>query len=109
MCEEIQDFVFNDDEHDVMVINTGPRHGKSFTVQNFCDFYYGKNPLGHIMIGTYNEKLSTKFARTVRNTIALILFWQLALSLMVWMKIRLILCISSVCQIIMQSILKVDC
>ena len=65
----MQDFVFNDDKHDVLIVNMGPRHGKSFTVQNFCDYYLGINPTGHVMIGTYNEKLSTKFARTVRNTI----------------------------------------
>jgi predicted phage terminase large subunit-like protein len=47
----------------------GPRHGKSFTIQNLCDFHLGNNPEAHIMVGTYNEKLSTKFAKTVRNTI----------------------------------------
>lgn len=70
LCNTIQDFIFNDEEHDVLVVNMGPRHGKSFTIQNFCDYYLGVNPEAHIMVGTYNEKLSTKFAKMVRNTIS---------------------------------------
>lgn len=69
LCDTLQDFVFNDKKHDTLVINMGPRHGKSFTMSNFCDFYLGHRPEGHVMVGTYNEKLSTKFAKTVRNTI----------------------------------------
>jgi len=70
LCNTLQDFVFNDTEHDVLVVNMGPRHGKSFTIQNFCDYYLGRVPEAHIMVGTYNEKLSTKFAKMVRDTIS---------------------------------------
>lgn len=70
ICDEIQDFYFNDDEHDILVLNTGPRLGKSYTLQNWNGFLLGKEPESHIMIGTYNEKLSTKFARNVRNKIS---------------------------------------
>lgn len=69
LCDTLQDFIFNDDKHDILIINMGPRLGKSFTIQNFCDYYLGINPSAHLMIGTYNEKLSTKFAKQVRNTI----------------------------------------
>lgn len=69
LCKTIQDFVFDDTEHDTLVVNMGPRHGKSFTIQNFCSYYLGRNPLGHIVIGTYNETLSTTFSKDVRDTI----------------------------------------
>lgn len=69
LCDTLQDFLYNDDEHDVLVCNMGPRLGKSFSIQNLCDFHLGNNQEAHIMVGTYNEKLSTKFAKMVRNTI----------------------------------------
>lgn len=70
LCDTLQDFLYNDKKHDVLVCNMGPRLGKSFSIQNLCDFHYGQDPSAHIMVGTYNEKLSTKFAKAVRNTIS---------------------------------------
>ena len=69
LCDELQDFLYNDDEHDVFICNMGPRHGKTFTVASLCNYHLGKFPDAHIMIGTYNERLSTKTAKLVRNTI----------------------------------------
>ena len=67
LCEELQAFYQSDDE--VMVINIPPRHGKSRTVGNLAEWVYGKNNSEKIMTGSYNETLSTTFAKGVRNSI----------------------------------------
>ncbi len=67
-CRELQDFYESDDE--VLIINEPPRHGKSRTAGNFVEWVLGKNRREKIMTGSYNELLSTSFAKAVRNTIA---------------------------------------
>lgn len=44
-------------------------HGKSRTGQCFVEWVLGKDHSQKIMTGSYNEKLSTQFAKGVRNTI----------------------------------------
>lgn len=65
LCGALQDFYLSDNE--VLVINMPPRFGKSFTLQLFCTWIMQFR--AHVMIACYNEKLSTRFARTVRNII----------------------------------------
>lgn len=66
-CNEMQEFMQSDD--DVMVINEPPRHGKSRTAQCLVEWILGNDHTQKIMTGSYNEKLSTTFAKGVRNTI----------------------------------------
>lgn len=67
-CYELQDFYFSDKK--VVVVNMPPRHGKSRTLGLFCEWLFGKNNHNKVMTGSYNETLSTAFAKKVRNTIA---------------------------------------
>ena len=67
MCNEMQDFLQSDDE--VLIVNEPPRHGKSRTAQCFVEWVLGNDHSQKIMTGSYNEKLSTQFAKGVRNTI----------------------------------------
>lgn len=67
LCDELQEFYYNDDEF--MVVNIAPRHGKSFTATNFVAWVLGKNQHEKIISGSYNEDLSKSFSKTVRNTI----------------------------------------
>ena len=69
MCGELQDFYESDDEN-VLVINVGPRHGKSRTAGKFVEWVLGKDKTKKIMTGSYNETLSTTFSKSVRNTIS---------------------------------------
>lgn len=66
-CNELQTFYESDDE--ILVVNMPPRHGKSRTVGCFVEWVLGKNHNEKIMTGSYNETLSTTFAKNVRNTI----------------------------------------
>ena len=67
MCEQMQEFINSDEE--VLIINEPPRHGKSRTGQCFVEWVLGNDRSQKIMTGSYNEKLSTQFAKGVRNTI----------------------------------------
>lgn len=67
MATDLQEFLDSDD--DVLVINEPPRHGKSRTAGNFVEWVLGINPKLKIMLGSYNETLSTRFSKSVRNTI----------------------------------------
>lgn len=68
LCNELQSFL-SDDEHDVLVINEPPRHGKSRTGGKFVEWVLGNNQSKKIMTGSYNETLSTTFSKGVRNAI----------------------------------------
>lgn len=64
----LQDFVFNSSKK-VLVVSMPPRTGKSRTGSLFVEWYLGKDPTQKIMTGSYNETLSTQFAKSVRNAI----------------------------------------
>lgn len=68
MCDQLQAFMEQNDKR-ILLLNAPPRHGKSLTVQAFSQWLFGKNPTNKIMTGSYNERLSTVFAKSVRNTI----------------------------------------
>ena len=67
LCDELQSFIEGDD--DVLVMNMPPRHGKSRTGQMLVEWVLGKDKTRKIMTGSYNETLSTTFAKGVRNSI----------------------------------------
>ena len=66
-CDELQAFYESEDM--VLVINAPPRHYKSRTAQLFVPWAYGKYGKLKIMTGSYNETLSTTFAKSVRDQI----------------------------------------
>lgn len=68
LCRELQDFYESDEQ--ILIINEPPRHGKSRTAGNFVEWVFGNNRQEKVMTGSYNETLSTNFAKNVRNTIA---------------------------------------
>ena len=61
---------FCESDRKVMVINMPPRHGKSRTAVLLSQWLFGRDPSEQIMTGSYNETLSTTFARSVRDGIA---------------------------------------
>lgn len=67
LCDDMQSFLT--DDNDVMVINLPPRHGKSLTATKFTQWVLGIDPTKRIMTGSYNERLSTTFSKSVRNAI----------------------------------------
>ena len=68
LCDQLQAFWSSDER--VMVVNMPPRHGKSRTASLFVEWMLGRDPTQKIITVSYNEELSTTFARTVRNTIS---------------------------------------
>ena len=67
MCNTLQYFMTNDKK--ILVINMPPRHGKSRTAQLLAQWLFGKNNKLKIMTGSYNETLSSSFAKQVRDSI----------------------------------------
>ena len=66
-CEAMQNFIEGDRR--VLIINMPPRHGKSYTASHLVEWLLGRDPTLKIMTGSYNETLSTRFSKMVRNTI----------------------------------------
>lgn len=67
LCDALQDF--QDSEKKVLLVDMPPRHGKSRTLQLFTEWVLGHNHSLKVMTGSYNETLSTVFAKNVRNSI----------------------------------------
>lgn len=67
-CRDLQDFL-NNDNYEVLVVNMPPRHGKSRTIGNFVEWVLGNDQSQKVMMGSYNETLSTTFSKGVRDTI----------------------------------------
>ena len=58
-------------QQQIMVVNMPPRHGKSRTATKFVQWLFGKYGIDKkVMTGSYNETLSSTFAKQVRDTIA---------------------------------------
>jgi predicted phage terminase large subunit-like protein len=68
MCDRIEAFGRQNKKR-FLIINVPPRHYKSFTGGNFVEWRFGEDPSRKVMTGSYNETLSTTFARKVRDTI----------------------------------------
>lgn len=69
LCNSFQEFIEDKYSDDVLVINIGPRHGKSRTAGKFVEWIIGQDRTKKIMTGSYNETLSTTFSKSVRNAI----------------------------------------
>lgn len=67
LCDTLQDFPKSDKK--VLLVDLPPRHGKSRTLQLFVEWSLGHNHKIKIMTGSYNDALSTVFAKGVRNSI----------------------------------------
>ena len=67
LCRRLQAFCESDRK---VVVNMPPRHGKSRTAVLLSQWLFGRDPSEQIMTGSYNETLSTTFARAVRDGIA---------------------------------------
>lgn len=52
-----------------VIIDLPPRHGKSYSMSNFCQWVLGKNNEERIGDISYNENLSNRFSRGVRDAI----------------------------------------
>ena len=68
LCNQLQSFI--DSNKKILVINMPPRFGKSYTATLFVQWLLGKNNKLKIMTGSYNETLSSTFAKQVRDMIA---------------------------------------
>lgn len=68
LCNTLQDFYQSDQK--ILVINMPPRFGKSRTAVLFTQWLFGQDPTNKVMTGSYNETLSTTFAKQVRDKIA---------------------------------------
>lgn len=68
LCNTLQEFYESDKK--ILVVNMPPRHGKSRTATLFVQWLFGQNPKVKVMTGSYNETLSTTFAKQVRDKIA---------------------------------------
>lgn len=67
ICDTLQGFIESDKL--LLVLNLPPRHGKSYTACNFVEWALGRNNKLQVMIGSYNETLSTRFSKNVRDDI----------------------------------------
>lgn len=71
MCNDLQEFYESTKLEDkILVVNMPPRHGKSRTAGKLVEWVLGNNKNEKIMTGSYNEDLSSTFAKSVRDTIA---------------------------------------
>ncbi len=53
-----------------MMLNVPPRHGKSFSATMGSQWMFGKNPENKIITCSYNERLASRFGKSVRNGIS---------------------------------------
>ncbi|MFT9078590.1 phage terminase large subunit [Ethanoligenens sp.] len=68
LCHALQTFYESNDE--ILILNLPPRHGKSRTAGLFVQWVFGQYPAEKIMTGSYNERLSGAFSKTVRDGIS---------------------------------------
>lgn len=68
LCNTLQRFYESDKK--ILVVNMPPRHGKSRSATLFVQWLFGQNIQNKIMTGSYNETLSSTFAKQVRDKIA---------------------------------------
>ena len=70
LAQKLQWFIEEASEQ-IIVVNMPPRHGKSRTATNFVKWLFGKYGKDiKVMTGSYNETLSSTFAKQVRDSIA---------------------------------------
>jgi len=69
LCKTLQELVESPTMHR-LIINMPPRHGKTRTVTNLCQWFLGRYHDKAIMTASYNETLSSRMAKAVRDGIA---------------------------------------
>jgi phage uncharacterized protein (putative large terminase), C-terminal domain len=75
LCHTLQDFaedkILDKDGQPIqkLMINLAPRHGKTLTVDMFSQWLFGHDPRTSIIRACYNETLSGRSAKTVRDGI----------------------------------------
>lgn len=67
VCDTLQAFYESEDR--ILVMCMPPRHGKSRTATLFTQWVFGHDPGAHVITASYNEELSSTFAKSVRNAI----------------------------------------
>ncbi len=55
--------------YDIIIINLPPGFGKSYSATTFTTWAFGQNQKNMAITVSYNQTLSTRFAKTVRDTI----------------------------------------
>lgn len=55
--------------YDILIVNLPPGAGKSYNATTFTTWAYGQNIKNAAITVSYNQTLSTRFAKTVRDTI----------------------------------------
>ena len=68
MCCQLQEFYESKTDR-ILVVNLPPRHGKSRSAGKLVEWIFGQNKNEKVMTGSYNETLSSTFAKSVRDTI----------------------------------------
>ena len=68
LAEALQETYESKDRKRLM-INMPPRHGKSFTLINFCQWVLGKDNANKVISVSYNESLSSRFSKGVKEQI----------------------------------------
>lgn len=67
LCRAMQ--AFYESAEELLILNLPPRHGKSRTAGLFAQWVFGRRPAEKIMTGSYNERLSASFSKTVRAAV----------------------------------------
>jgi predicted phage terminase large subunit-like protein len=60
---------FENDSNGVLIVDAPPRFGKSRTLCLYVEWLFGRNPKYKVMTGSYNEILSSTFAKSVRDAV----------------------------------------
>lgn len=55
--------------YQMVIVNAPPQHGKSLTVQGFISWLLGQDPTNRIISISYNEILSSRFGKSIRDSI----------------------------------------
>lgn len=55
--------------YELLIINLPPGHGKSYTAGMFASWIFGQDVKNQVITVSYNQTLSTRFAKTVREMI----------------------------------------
>jgi predicted phage terminase large subunit-like protein len=55
--------------YDKLLLNAPPRHGKTLTLTNLVEWVLGKNNIERFICGSYNENLSMRFGKKIRDSI----------------------------------------
>lgn len=76
LCITLQSFYENElinpktlKPYDKLILNAPPRHGKTLTLTCLVEWVLGKDNIERFICGSYNENLSIRFGRKIRDSI----------------------------------------